>query len=101
MDRAARARKIAATNARAAADRRHKAHDASPAYRRRLLLDAARLDDLAAGWRQVACEEEETAARAAVTADRCWCGRKLSTLPDTDGTGCAEHDGVTSAAVTA
>lgn len=87
MDRVARANRIAACNTQAAAHRRRLAVNAAPAYRRTLLLDAARLDDLAAQWRA-----EAAAERAKVR--RCWCGRKLSTLPDSDGTGCAEHDGI-------
>ena len=87
MDRVARARKIAEANEEGAARRRHLARSAAPAYRRQLLLDAARLDHLAAGWRAEAEQEEERQAP-------CWCGRKRSTLPDSDGTGCAEHDGI-------
>jgi hypothetical protein len=90
MDRVARANRIAASNTELAAARRRAALHAAPAARRRLLLDAARLDDLAAQWRQ-----EAAAERAKVV--RCWCGRKLSTLPDSDGTGCAEHDGILTA----
>jgi hypothetical protein len=107
MDRAARARLIAANNACAAAERRARAMSAAPAFRRTLLLDAARLEHLAAAWRAEAIAEEEKAEAAAppgIPALRrtCWCGRALSTLPDSDGTGCSEHDGIlTPAAVTA
>ncbi len=87
MDRALRARRIASANLEAAARRRHLARSAAPAYRRQLLLDAARLDDVARRWLQEAAAEKERQAP-------CWCGRKRSTLPDSDGTGCAEHDGI-------
>lgn len=91
MDREARARLIAARNTAAAAARRRKAHDAAPSARRTLLLDAARLDDLAAQWRAVAAEEAEKAAAPRVPAPR----RRCAYCPKAAGANgyeCAEHD---------
>ncbi len=41
-------------------------------------------------WRRIA--DEESAKERARTR-RCYCGRKVSTLPDSDGVNCSEHDG--------
>lgn len=91
MDRQARALLISARNTAAASQRRTLAHAAPPAARRTLLLDAARLDDLAAQWRAVAAEEAEKAAAPRVPAPR----RRCAYCPKSVGANgyeCPEHD---------
>ena len=85
MTRMTRALTLVSRNTLEAKHRRTLALDAPPHARRRLLLDAARLEDVAQQWRAEAVKE---AAKEA----RCFCGRRVSTLPGGDGIHCSEHD---------